>query len=52
MPRKRKISSAEVQLYYNVIICIYLTSVSETRLTQPYNLIIYPGVAKIYLVFF
>jgi len=27
--RKRKISSAKVQLYYNVIIRIYLTSVPD-----------------------
>ena len=41
---KRKISSAKVQLYYNDF-CY------QHRLTQPYNHIIYPGVAKIYLVF-
>jgi len=36
----------------NKKICIYLTSVPAPWLTQPYNHIIYPGVAKIYLVFF
>jgi len=46
---KLKICSAKVQLYYNVIIRIYVTSVPST---QPYNRIIYPGVSKIYLVFF
>jgi len=46
---KRKIRSAKVQLYYNPHLSDFC---SRPWLTQPYNHIIYPGVAKIYLVFF
>ena len=45
---KRKISSAKVQLYYNVIIRIYLIFLFPTPVNSSREL--YPGVVKIYLV--